>query len=338
MWRSLSKYHPRIGYTLMPSVKSRVPHEAGGYLVRTNAAGFRSDHEFVRERVPGQFRAVLFGDSQTAGDGVSNSDRYSDQAMSLVPDLSIYNYGLPGTGTDQQYLTYQDCMDVEHDLLIIGMYVENIGRVAHRFRPFFDEKGQEVIYAKPYYSLDAGQLQLHHVPVPKAPLRREALSPEDAEHVDWGVPFAGLRGVVKKLGMRDLMQKITRFQPVPAYDSPDNPDWLLLRAILEAWIRGSSVPVLLHVIPMWPFIEESSDPANYQSRFAELARDTGCHLHDPLPDLWKYSAEERRAFRFKTDTHFTPSGHRAVAESLAPVLRTLSASAKGNAMTAGAQS
>jgi hypothetical protein len=317
MWNSLTKYHPRIGYTLMPSVKSRIPWETGGYLVRTNAAGFRSEHEFVKERATGQFRAILFGDSQTAGDGSSNGERYSDVLAKIVPDFEVFNYALPATGTDQHYLTYLDCADVDHDLLIIGIHVENIVRVAYRFRPYLDASGKEVIYAKPFFSIERGELVLNHVPVPKVPLTRATISAADAPHVEWGVPYAGLRKVVKKLGMRDLMQKITRFQPVPDYDSPDNERWLLLRKILETWIRGSKAPVLLFLIPMWPFIEGSSDPANYQARFRELADDAGCYLHDPLPDLWKYSADERRAFRFKIDSHLTPKGHQAMARSLA---------------------
>ena len=323
MWNALTKYHPRIGFTMMPSVRSRVPNETGGYLVRTNTAGFRSDHEFVKQRTPGQFRAILFGDSQTAGDGVSNGDRYSDVVQAIVLNLEVFNYGLPGSSTDQHYLTFLDCADVEHDLLIIGMYVENIGRVASRFRPFFDDRGKEVIYAKPYFSVENGELVLQNVPVRKEPMTRATISAEDAQHIDWGVPLAGLRNVVKKLGMRDLMQKITKFQPVPDYDSPDNPKWLLLRRILESWIRASQAPVLLFLVPMWPFIEESSDPTSYQARYRELAADTGCCLHDPLPDLWSYPSEERRSFRFKIDTHLTPKGHKAMADSLATAVKAI---------------
>lgn len=325
MWNSISRYHPRIGFTLMPSVKSRIPSETGGYLVRTNEAGFRSEHEFVKQRSPGKLRAILFGDSQTAGDMNSNRQRYSDVVQTLVPDLEVFNYGLPGTAPDQHYLTYQDCADVDHDLVIIGLHVENICRIAHRFYPFLNAKGEEVIYAKPYYSIEREELVLNHIPVPKFPYTKETLPPDDVAHVAWGVPFAGLRTIVKKLGMRDLMQKITRFQPVPEYDSPDNPHWLLLRRILETWIRGSQTPVLLLLVPMWPFVEESSDPTNYIARFRELANDTGCYLHDPLPDLWKHSAEERRNFRFKVDSHLTPAGHQAIAASLAKSIERIMA-------------
>jgi hypothetical protein len=128
---------------------------------------------------------------------------------------------------------------------------------------------------------------------------------------------------VKKFAPRDLMQKVTRFQPIPEYDQPDNPNWMLLRKILETWIRGSRTPVLLVPIPMWMFIDEQCDPTSYQARFRELAADTGCTLHDPLPDLWSYAPEERRTFRFKNDTHFSPKGHDALARALAPVVERI---------------
>jgi carbamoyltransferase len=323
MSQSLSKYHPRIGYTYMPSVKTRVPWESGGYLVRTNSAGFRSDREFAKERTPGKFRAILFGDSQTAGDGLSNSQRYSELLEGIVSGLEVFNYGITGTGPDEQYMAYQEYRDSEHDLLIIGLHVENIGRIAQRYRPFVDPNGKILIYAKPYFTIEGGELVLHQVPVPKTIWTRETLPAEAAAHVYSGVPYEPIRDVIKKLGMRDLMQKVTRFQPVSDYDSPGTPNWLLLRKILETWIRGSKTPVLLVLIPMWPFIDEWSDPTAYQARFRELATDTGCHLHDPLADLWNYPAEERREFRLKIDTHLTFKGHQALAKSLAPVIERI---------------
>jgi hypothetical protein len=313
---------------MMPNVKSRIPFESGGYLVRTNAAGFRSDREFVKPRTPGKFRAILFGESQTAGHGVSNPQRYSDVVERLVPNLEVFNYGLPGTGTDQQYLTYLECADVEHDLVIIGMFVETITTIASRFSPYLDDNGREVIYAKPYYWVEQEELLLHHVPVPKAPFTKATISAEDGQYVDRGSPHPRLRNVVRKLGMRDVAQKVTRFQPVPEYASTTNPKWLLLRKILEAWIRDSNTPVLLFLVPMSQFIEETSDPTDYQARYRELTNDTGCHLHDPLPDLWQYSSEDRRAFRFKKDCHFTPKGHHALAASLAPAIERIMAATK----------
>jgi hypothetical protein len=322
-WRSVTQHHPAVGYTFIPGIKARVslPNEEAAYLIRANGQGFRCDHEFVSEKSEGRPRALLFGDSFTAGDGVSNGKRYGDLLEQLIGGLEVYNFGLPGTGTDQQYLAYQAfAASVEHDLLILAVTVENIGRVASRFRPYINEHGETVVYAKPYYVLEGGRLVLNNVPVSKEPVPKSEMGAEESKHVDRGLPFAGLRRVARHLGLRDLAQKVTHFQPVPDYRTPDNPKWLVMRAILEAWIRRSRAPVVLMPVPLFPFVEGSSDPTHYQARFREVADATGCALHDPLPDLQKYSPEERRAFRFERDVHLTPTGHAALAASLAPVV------------------
>jgi carbamoyltransferase len=119
------RYQPSIGYTYMPNTKVRVPWGKGGYLVRTNAAGFRSDHEFVHDRTPGAFRALVFGDSQTAGEGVANAQRFTDLVERALPGIELYNYAVSGTGPDQQFLIYQEYAGVEHDLMVIALYVES---------------------------------------------------------------------------------------------------------------------------------------------------------------------------------------------------------------------
>ena len=91
------EYHPVVGLRFIPGLRIRVDHEGGGYLVRTNAAGFRSEREFEPARTDGRTRILLFGDSFTAGDGVSNVHRFGDVLETLVPDVEVYNFGLPGT-------------------------------------------------------------------------------------------------------------------------------------------------------------------------------------------------------------------------------------------------
>ena len=338
MQHSLWCYHPRIGYTFMPSVKSRVPFETGGYLVRTNSSGFRSDREFVKERAPGTFRALLFGDSQTGGDGVANPQRFSDILETTLPGLEVFNFGLTGSGTDQQYLTWLEHKDLQHDLVIVALYVNNIARANSRYLLFHDANGKEVYYAKPYYVLENQELTLHHIPVPKRPWTNESFPPEEMPHVDRGgahvlpavheivksaVPVSGVRTLLKRLGIREMMQKMTGFQPVPEYDHPNNPKWRLLRQILLKWIESSSVPVMIVPIPMWMFTEGMSDPRHYQARFRELAADSGCLVHDPLPDFLEYSAAERRDFRFKNDYHFSPLGHQVIAKCLAKPIESV---------------
>ncbi len=323
MSRQLLEYHSVIGYRFIPGLKARVEHEAGGYLVRTNGAGFRCDREFLPARGPSR-RALLFGDSYTAGDGVSNGKRYGDLLETMVPNLEVYNFGLSGSGTDQQYLAYREfARGIERDLVIIAVFVENIMRVNARYRFFRNENNEEVLYEKPYFSLGAEGLTLHGVPPERRPLREMDLPPDARSRIDAGGRFASLRLLARRLGIKDLAQRITRYNPVVEYNRPDDPRWLLMRALLAEWIREIGGPVLVVPVPLYQFIEGTSDPSCYQARFAELARDTGCHLHDPLPDLKAYPKEERRAFRFARDVHYTPAGHRALAASLAPAVQSI---------------
>lgn len=309
---------PAIGHRFVSNLKLRVPSpEGGGYRVRTNAAGFRSDIEFepAKGRAP---RVLLFGDSFTAGDGVSNGRRYSDLLASELP-AEIYNYGLPGSGTDQQYLIWHHyARPVEHDAVVIAVLVENIRRITSAYRVWADSKGQPVFVAKPYYELHDGKLVRFHDPVPTEPLSAEAMTAESA--VDSGGRFPMLRRMIRSAGLQETVQRLTRYQPTPDYDSQDTPGWQLMRAILLHWRSELSRPVVLMPLPLYQHVEGTADPAPYRQRFREVAADGGFILHDPLDDLMTYSAADRRAFRFKTDPHLTEAGHAAIAASLKKTL------------------
>jgi lysophospholipase L1-like esterase len=321
MSRQLFEYHPLLGYRFVPNLKARVPHESGGYLVQVNEQGFRSNKNFASTRTDDKRRVLLFGDSFTAGDGVSNNKRYSDVLEDSATDLEVYNYGLSGTGTDQQYLIWRECTrEVEHDVVVISVLVENIRRNVSRYRRYADLSGVERAYGKPYFSLDGDALTLHHVPAPRDPFREEDLPADERAAVDRGGRFSLLRQVVTAVGAKDMVQRLTRYQPVPEYDTAQTPAWCLMRAILAQWIRAISKPVIVMPIPLYQHIEDTSDAAPYQARFKELCADMGCILHDPLPDLLRYTPEQRRAFRFEHDIHPTASGHAALAASLKPVI------------------
>lgn len=327
--RQLYEYHPVIGYRYIPNLRVRVPHEGGGYLMQVNAQGFRSDRPYLPARTPGHRRVLVFGDSFTAGDAVSNRQRYTEllaSRLSLAGEwpVEVYNYGLSSTGTDQHYLIWREfAQGVEHDVVMIVVFVENIRRVAAQFRPHRDEAGRKRLYAKPWYRLEGGELQLCGVPPRREPIDEAELSAEQDAAVDRGGRFLLLRKMVTALGVRDMVQKMTQYQPLPQYDSPGDPAWLLMRAILAQWtgmLAALGKPVLLVPLPLPQHLDRTCDASAYQARFAELASDLGCALHDPLPDLLRIPAAERRRLRWEQDIHFTPAGHEALAASLEPVL------------------
>jgi lysophospholipase L1-like esterase len=321
MNRTQYEYHPVIGYKFISNLKSRIQHEAGGYLVRTNSHGFRSDSEFEPAK-SGARRVLVFGDSFTAGDGVSNKHRYTDLLQEGLEGTEVYNFGLPGSGTDQHYLLYREYAPLfEHDLLVIAVMVENIRRVNAHFRYFLDAEGETQVWQKPYFDLRDGTLTLKNTPVNPRPIPVSELDAESKGKIDTGGRLEGIRKIVKRLGMKEMAQKLVRFQPLPEYSRSSNPEWLLMKAILTRWIGESKVPVLLVPLPLFHHVEETASAKSYQARFAELG--SVCRLHDPLPDLLRYDSATRRGFRFQRDVHPTREGHQALAASLLPIVRDM---------------
>jgi lysophospholipase L1-like esterase len=321
--RQIYEYHPIVGYRFIPNLRARIPHESGGYLMQVNDAGFRSNQPFVAARKPGVRRVLVFGDSFTAGDAVPNHERYTD-LLEAALGAEVYNFGLSSTGTDQQYLAWREfASGIEHDAVVIAVFVENVRRVTARYRPHRDSSGRERIYAKPYFTLERDQLQLHHVPPRAEPLELHEMATQEQQTVDAGGRFPLLRKVVSAIGAKDAMQRLTHYQPVPDYDSPDTAGWRLMRAIITQWVRAIDRPVVLMPLPLPQHIDEVCDATGYQARFAELAAELDCTLHDPLPDFLSYAKAQRRRFRWEKDIHFTPEGHSVLTRSLVPVLEQL---------------
>ncbi len=323
--RRYFRYHARYGYQYIPGIQARVPHEAGAYLIRTNQAGFRSNHEYTRDRSEGVFRVALFGDSFTAADSVRNDDRYSDVAERLVPGVEIDNFGLPGSGTDQHLLIFEDevvAAGADYDLIVIAVAVENIRRVVARLRPYQDDQGQLLYYEKPYFTLDAGgALTLNNVPVPRHPVAPDAVAEGDEAMVDRGGRFPLLRRISRELELHDVLQRLTHYQPLPEYDDPQHPAWLVMRAILERWFSLARAPVVVFPLPLYQHVEETASADAYRARFAELARPPAVVVHDPLPYFWRHEKTARRGFRFEKDIHPTPAAHAVLAHALADAIR-----------------
>lgn len=347
MPHTLMRYDPEVGSLYTPNLKLRVAADKGGYLVRTNAAGFRSEHEFAAERTPGKFRALVFGDSQTAGDGVPNRKRFSDLLESKNAGLEVYNYGLSATGPDQHFLVYQKQGAIKHDLLIIVVSAENIRRVCYTIFASPDTKGLVRYYSKPYYEFSNGNLEIRNVPVPKQIWSDQTLPDEHKSHV-YSFHEANLFAHLTKKKIpgprlpkafapvrefiRNAIARSPMLQMLPEYSKPNSPEWLLLRAILEKWINLSPTPVLLVTIPHYITFITGRDPTRYRARFRELADAAGCHYYDFLPDVLKLSNNDRRQLWSDWSAHIAAPAHELLAERLTPAIRSIMRDAEAAGM------
>ena len=316
---TIFRYDPDVGYTFIPNLRTRVPHESGGYLLRTNELGFRDDRTPSADA--GSLKRIfIFGDSFTAGDGVSNKQRYSAELERLVPGIECYNFGLTGSGMDQQFIAYRKfAQNLPCDLVIIMIMVENIRRITSAFRMVESDDGERRFQPKPYFELHDGVLRRFNDPVPGKILDRQQLAQQPpGARIDSGGRFLFLRRLVKSLGAKEFMQRLSRYQPIPEYNRRASSAWRLMRAILLEWRACCSCPVLVVPLPLYQNIEETADATPYRKRYAELARESDIGVYDVLDDLLAYTMEQRRAFRFTKDVHLTPSGHAALAKAIAP--------------------
>jgi lysophospholipase L1-like esterase len=320
--RQLMQYDETIGYRFAPGLKLRIPHEGGGYLVRTNQEGFRCDHD-VTARKRRTHRVLVFGDSYTAGDGVSNGKRYSDVLEQSLGDTEVLNFGLSGSGTDQQYLVFrQYAKQLEYDALVIGVLVENIKRNTAQYREWFGRAGESLCVPKPWFELSSdAELNLKGVPVPRPYKKAQTPSSRfSTTHLS-----SSARRMVNRLGpdFKDWLQRVTRLQPLPEYGRADHESWKLMQAILAKWVSEIDVPVVVAAIPVYQYVDETASYKHVRERFDELAELTGVPVYHVLTDLLPYPAETRRAFRFRIDCHLTPLGHQVVGEALAKIVAPL---------------
>ena len=295
--RQVFEYHPLLGWWHLPYLYARVPLGQTYHHVVTNGAGMRGQRDYPKIRPAGRKRIIFLGDSYTAGDGVSNWNRFTDLLEQRFANLDAMNFGLNGSGTDQQLLIYESmARHYEADALVICICVENIARNLYECFPSFDWREQLVVYRpKPYFALTGDTLELRNNPVPKE--RRPA-----NELGDWRYGFPYIPGESDAYAI---------------YKDADSLHWQTMKAILLRLLNGvSDIPVFIVPMPMYNHYLGDNGPT-YMPRFAELADpNRSRYLVDLLPAMLSVPMSDRRGFRFPDDPHYTAAAHKLVADAL----------------------
>lgn len=295
--RQVFEYHPLIGWWHLPNLYARMPLGQTYHRLTTNSAGMRSEREYPRARPSGRRRIVFLGDSYTAGDGVSNSQRFTDLLEQRFPNLDAMNFGLNGSGTDQQLLIYESmAAGYEADAYVFCICIENIARNLYDCFPSYDLREQLVAYRpKPYFKLVAGELVLSNSPVPRERRLAENLG-------EWKCSFPYIPG---------------ESDPYAIYNNPDSEHWRTMKAILKRFLASvKGAPVFIVPMPMYQHYLGEQDP-NYLQRFLELDNAAErVYIVDLLPAMKTVPLERRQGFRFPDDPHYTAAAHTLVADAL----------------------
>jgi hypothetical protein len=120
-----------------------------------NNEGFRSPYDYRDRRLTaGVRRVMMLGDSFVFGPYLNDSDTLPSLLRErLGPGYEVDNFGIPGWGIDQMYLSYRAYVDIVAPEFVIAVYIDDdILRV-------FESSRGEGLY-KPSYELIEGRLTL----------------------------------------------------------------------------------------------------------------------------------------------------------------------------------
>jgi hypothetical protein len=197
-------YHPTRGWALKPGIRDMSVFD--GKVLNSNSRGLRGKTEYPWERSPGKERILVLGDSFTFGEEVSDEETYAQGLESALPNCEVLNLGVQGYGHDQMLLYLkEEGVKYRPDLVILGFTYLDIYRNLWSF----------FAYAKPKFELQAGVLQLTHVPVPSPEwfLAREVYRPKTLDllvmlrdKIGW---IAGRNETEARELARALLQEIT---------------------------------------------------------------------------------------------------------------------------------
>jgi hypothetical protein len=156
--RRHTKYDADLGWANEPNVYIPDMYGPRVYL-RTNAQGFRNNHEISVAVLDGRRRVVCSGDSFTFGYGVDNAHTWCELLSVLDPGLEPVNMGQGGYGVDQAYLWYKrDAAKLDHQVQILAFITEDFYRML---------SDTFLGYGKPILEVDDGKLMVANVPVPR---------------------------------------------------------------------------------------------------------------------------------------------------------------------------
>lgn len=323
------RHHSLLGYEYTPDSRYTLPRPGGGtYSLTINNEGIRASREYARVKPPGTFRILAFGDSFAAGQFLSNEQRFSEILERRVPGLEVVNFGLEGTGTDQQLLMYEHAGSrYEHDAVLLLPFLQNIRRNLVEARPALDPAtGRQVLLPKPRFELVGDRLELRNVPVPdeRRPFDEQNATTLRGTDVETGLSRRlkdELSTIWAVRQAKRVLYPLLRYDPFPEYKNDQSPAWRLMSAIILRFKElAGRRPLVIAPLFYVSYVRYHMSRA-YWHRFSSLAKVPGIFALDVLPDFRRLGADAVRCFQEPYDAHLSADGHLVLAEALLSGLR-----------------
>lgn len=149
------QHHPVRGWAVSSNLRG--VQVFGDKVLNTNSMGARGQREYACPKPAGTQRVLVFGDSFTFGDEVSDEETYAHFLEQLLPGVEVVNLGVHGYGHDQMLLYLREVgARYQPDVVLLGFVADDMERNLLGFRDF----------AKPHFEARTTGLELRGTPVP----------------------------------------------------------------------------------------------------------------------------------------------------------------------------
>jgi lysophospholipase L1-like esterase len=343
----LMRYHYTLGWTLSPGWQGRHQHHDFDVHYSTSAARQRNDgsgdisgdssgdqgkHQVAavvndKRRVAvldkDKRQVALLGDSFTFGFGVNDSDTFHARLNQQDPNRHYANLAVPGYSTDQQYLLLKQQPAQRYDQTLLMFYLGNDLLDNALAYPLQASK------AKPYFSLQQGQLQLHNQPVPRQS-KPAMLYSTTMQSIIFGDQLPQDLSLIDRLIQSSRL--LSMLLPRTAASNPEQINAILSQrlvaqeqlfaALLQAIKTTSDAansPLTLALLPGQSYVNA---PRSYSAYFQEYVRQRVIAVAEQLDiEVIDVAGELRRSYSgqrwfFPYEGHFTVAGHQQVADIL----------------------
>ena len=151
----LYRYDARLGWFPIPNSR-RVLANSRTVTAIHNRDGFRGP-DYTDSKKP----VLLFlGDSFVWGLDVEAAERFTDKLQTKHPEWAIYNFGVSGYGTDQEYLLLDQFFDKYKPQVVFLVFCSENDDSDNCWNCRWG-------YYKPYFTVSGTRLELKGIPVPK---------------------------------------------------------------------------------------------------------------------------------------------------------------------------
>lgn len=314
--RLYTRYDPELGWVSRPNVS--LPDLYGpGISLKTNAQGFRSDHDVPKRAPQGKARVICSGDSFTLGYGVDNDHTWCQRLAALDPRLETVNMGQGGYGVDQAYLWYvRDGDSLEHSTHLFAVITGDF----HRMR-----RTAFLGHGKPILVLENGALAVRNVPVPKTRLSVSPMLERRFQSAAEGLRTGQLIATFRK--------RFARGQADGDHAHFDAETWQVAAKLferLDTMNRSRGSKLIVVYLPTWEdYFWHESDPWRAQMRAA--SEKVGFAYVDLVSPFRSLALDEMKKLVIPEGSpgarHYSTAGHEWIAERLHSALAELRRSA-----------